>query len=368
MPSQIRIFVVDDSVVFRKLLLTTINSIPGVRTVGVASNGKEAIETIPSVKPDLITLDLNMPIMDGLETLRELREVYPQFRVIVVSAHTNEGAQTTLKALEAGALDVITKPDSNDMELNSKFIYDQFVNLLTKYADSEKNLDVAPEVAAVKPATVNEKTVCTNHLSCSVKPEVIAIGISTGGPSALAELLPSLPANFSIPILIVQHMPKLFTKTLAESLERRATIKVVEAQDGEVLKAATVYIAPGGLQMKVRRGDKGEVIVQITDEPAENFCKPSADYLFRSVAQVYGEKALGIIMTGMGSDGVLGLRLMKRHGAQVIAQDRQSCTVWGMPRMAFEAGVVDIVLPLHEIAAEIVRLAGGGALKMKDEG
>lgn len=358
MPSQIRIFVVDDSVVFRKLLLTTINSIPGVRTVGVASNGKEAIDTIPTVKPDLITLDLNMPIMDGLQTLRELREVYPQFRVIVVSAYTSEGAQSTLKALEAGALDVITKPDTNDMELNSKLLHDQFVNLLTKYADSEKNLDVAPRVAMVKPALVREITPNTYHLSYTAKPEVVAIGLSTGGPGALTELLPSLPSDFSLPILIVQHMPKLFTRTLAESLARKTTIRVVEAQDEEELKAGTVYIAPGGSQMKVRRGDKGEVIVQITDAPAENYCKPSADYLFRSVAQVYGEKALGIIMTGMGSDGVLGLRLMKRLGAQVIAQDRQSCTVWGMPRMAFEAGVVDIVLPLEEIAEEMIRCEG----------
>ena len=174
----------------------------------------------------------------------------------------------------------------------------------------------------------------------------------------LSELLPSLPSNFSLPVLIVQHMPKLFTRTLAESLARKTTIRVVEAQDDEELKAGTVYIAPGGSQMKVRRGDKGEVLVQITDAPAENYCKPSADYLFRSVAQVYGERALGVIMTGMGSDGVLGLRLMKRQGAQVIAQDRQSCTVWGMPRMAFEAGVVDIMLPLEEIAGEVMRWAG----------
>jgi two-component system chemotaxis response regulator CheB len=357
MPSQIRIFVVDDSVAFRKLLLTTINSIPGVRTVGVASNGKEAIDIIPTVKPDLITLDLNMPIMDGLQTLRELREVYPQFRVIVVSAYTSDGAQTTLKALEAGALDVITKPDTNDMELNSKLLHDQFISLLTKYADSEKNLDVAQRVA-IKPAQVNEQVPHTQHLLCAVKPEIVAIGLSTGGPGALTELLPSLPAEFSLPILIVQHMPKLFTRTLAESLARKTTIRVVEAQDEEELRGGTVYIAPGGSQMKVRRGDKGEVLVQITDAPAENYCKPSADYLFRSVAQVYGEKALGVIMTGMGSDGVLGLRLMKRQGAQVIAQDRQSCTVWGMPRMAFEAGVVDIVLPLEEIAEELIRCAG----------
>ena len=354
--SHIRIFVVDDSVVFRKLLLTTINSIPGVRTVGVAENGKEALGAIPLVKPDLITLDLNMPVMDGLETLRQLREVYPQFRVIMVSAYTSDGAVATLKAFEAGALDVITKPDTDDPALNSKLLHDQFIGLFTKYADSQRDLDVAPRVVSIKTSyAVAKETSCALHLSNIVKPEVVAIGLSTGGPNALAELLPSLPANFSLPVLIVQHMPRLFTRTLAESLGRKAAIKVVEAQDDTELKAGTVYIAPGGTQMKVRRGANGKVFVQITDAPAENYCKPSADYLFRSVAQVYGDKALGVIMTGMGSDGELGLRLMKRQGAQIIAQDRQTCTVWGMPRAATEAGVVDIVLPLNEIAAEIIR-------------
>ena len=352
---HIRIFVVDDSVVFRKLLLTTINSIPGVRTVGVAENGKEAVEAIPLVKPDLITLDLNMPVMDGLETLRQLREVYPQFRVIMVSAYTSDGAQATLKAFEAGALDVITKPDTDDVALNSKLLHDQFVGLLTKYSDSQRDIDV-PRVESIKPTcSVAKETSCAFHLSNIVKPEVVAIGLSTGGPNALAELLPSLPANFSLPVLIVQHMPRLFTRTLAETLGRKAAIKIVEAQDEDELKAGTVYIAPGGTQMKVRRGANGKVFVQITDAPAENYCKPSADYLFRSVAQVYGDKALGVIMTGMGSDGELGLRLMKRQGAQIIAQDRQTCTVWGMPRAATEAGVVDIVLPLSGIAAEIIR-------------
>jgi two-component system chemotaxis response regulator CheB len=355
--SHIRIFVVDDSVVYRTILLKIINSITGVRTVGVAGNGKEALELIPKVKPDLITLDVNMPVMDGLESLRQLHEVYPQNKVIMISAYTQEGATATLEALRAGALDFITKPDTGNEVLNATLLKEQFTTIISKYADLLHNAetDIQPEV---KKSTVVEILPDLINTPLSGQPQVIAIGISTGGPKALEELLLQLPANFPLPVLIVQHMPKLFTKSLAEALGRKVHVKVVEAQDEEILRASTVYIAPGGLQMKIRRTSSGMVQIQITDEPPENHCKPSADYLFRHVAQVYGGNAVGVIMTGMGSDGVLGLKLMKRRGAMIIAQDRQTCTVWGMPRMAVEAGVVDNVLPLQEIAPELIRLAG----------
>jgi two-component system chemotaxis response regulator CheB len=196
------------------------------------------------------------------------------------------------------------------------------------------------------------------HLSFVIRPEVVAIGSSTGGPSALTELLPLFPADFPLPILIVQHMPRLFTKTLADSLARKSHLQIVEAQDGMIVKPGTVFIAPGGFQMKIVRRDRGQVTVQITDDPPENHCKPSADYLFRSVAQIYQDKAIGVILTGMGSDGTLGLRLMKRLGAQIIGQNRETCVVWGMPRAAIEAGVVDIELPLNRIAPELIRCAG----------
>lgn len=352
---QIRVFVVDDSVVFRKLLLEAINRVPGVRTVGVASNGKEAIEAIPRVKPDFITLDLNMPVMDGLETLKQLHQVYPDFKVLMVSAYTSEGAAATLQALEAGALDFITKPEGYNESQNSRILCEQLALLFTKYAVSQAKRNYKPESKTGTVPVNDLKKPEGSHLSCSVKPEVVALGISTGGPRALAALLPLLPSDFPFPLLIVQHMPKLFTKTLAESLDRKTHLSVIEAQNGEEVNAGKVYIAPGGKQMKVIRGGNGNKAIKITDDPPENHCKPSADYLFRSVAQVYGANALGVIMTGMGGDGVLGLRLMKRQGAQVAAQNRETCAVWGMPRMALEAGVVDVVLSPEGIAAELLR-------------
>jgi len=356
--SQIRIFVVDDSIAYRTILLKTINSIAGVRTAGVAGNGQEALELIPKVKPDLITLDINMPVMDGLDTLRQLHQIYPQNKVIMISSYTREGAGATLEALRNGALDFITKPDTEDELLNGALMKEQINGIIAKYADLLINTetDVQPEL---KKRTVAEDLPDVNTASrCfSGQPQIVAIGVSTGGPRALEELLLQLPASFPLPVLVVQHMPRLFTKSLAEALERKVPVTVVEACDEEILRAATVYIAPGGLQMKIRRGTSGVVRIGITDAPPENHCKPSADYLFRYVAQVYGSNAVGVIMTGMGSDGVLGLKLMKRRGARIIAQDRQTCTVWGMPRMAVEAGVVDNVLPLHEIAPELIRLA-----------
>lgn len=357
---QIRVFVVDDSVVFRKVLLEAINSIPGVRTVGVAANGRELLDALPTVKPDLITLDLKMPVMDGLETLRCLRSTYPEFRAVMVSAHTVEGAHATLAALEAGALDFITKPDTGDSSRNAELLREQVATLISKYVTSRTHLEPSDEDRHPQTTSVGgEKSSRHPFNPCSITPEVVALGISTGGPNALMQVLPAIPADFPLPVLIVQHMPALFTKPFAESLQRRSKIRIVEAQDGQHVQASTVYIAPGGSQMKVQRSASGEVVVRITDEPPENHCKPSVDYLFRSVAQAYGEKALGVIMTGMGSDGVLGLKLMKRRGAYVIAQDRASSIVWGMPHMAIDAGVVDIVLSLDAISTELIRLAGG---------
>jgi two-component system chemotaxis response regulator CheB len=196
-------------------------------------------------------------------------------------------------------------------------------------------------------------------IALASKPELVAIGISTGGPNALAEMLPKLPANLGVPILIVQHMPVLFTQSLAESLNTKCPFTVKEAKDKESIKAGTAYIAPGGSQMKLLKSPEGDRIISITDDPPENHCKPSVDYLFRSLAHNFPGKSLGVIMTGMGSDGVLGLRLMKRHGGIVIAQDETTCTVFGMPKEAITAGVVDVVSPLHELAAAITKAVRG---------
>ncbi len=353
--SQTRVFVVDDSVVYRKILIDAINSIPNVRTIGVAENGEEAIEIIPKVKPDLITLDLNMPVMDGLETLKKLHHCYPDFRAIIVSTYTEEGASATIESLEAGALDYITKPNSNDYAHNNRLLKKQLEDIFVKFSYFKKDFYNTGAATRQKqqftPSRIQQR-----NLLYPVQPQVVAIAISTGGPNALSKLLPLFPQTYPLPILIVQHMPKLFTNTLAQSLDKTCKLSVVEAQEGMILKAGTVYLAPGGFQMKVQqRKQTNEVEIKITDDPPENHCKPSADYLFRSVAKVYRQEAVGVIMTGMGSDGILGLRLMKRHGANVIAQNKATCIIYGMPREAVEAGIVDLELPLTEIAHELIR-------------
>lgn len=198
-----------------------------------------------------------------------------------------------------------------------------------------------------------------NRLAGTMKPEMVLIGVSTGGPNALAGLLPALPGDLGVPVLIVQHMPPLFTQSLAENLTAKCALQVCEAAHGENLEPNTVYIAPGGRQMRLAPGDGGRKMIQITDDPPENNCRPSVDYLFRSVANQFSGRAMAVILTGMGSDGMLGLRLLKRHGCFVIAQDEPSCVVYGMPKAAVDAGVVDVVLPLEAIAGRIVAAIQG---------
>lgn len=354
----LRVLVVDDSVLYRKIITELLSAIPGVEVVGTAVNGEVALTKIEQLAPDLVTLDVEMPVMDGLMTLRQLRaQGKDEVVVVMVSAFTKEGASVTVEALNLGAYDFITKPNEADPDKNRELLSLQFRpllnNLITKRIlrqtirtfGAKSGAEVVPASGTrLPPAPASQRV------------EVIAIGISTGGPNALAELLPRLPATIRVPILIVQHMPKLFTGALADSLNSKSAIRVVEGQNDQQLAAGTAYIAPGGQQMKVivKKNQPGYYL-EINNDPPENHCLPSADYLFRSVAKVYQAHALGVIMTGMGADGTLGLRLMKRQGAQVIAQDEASCVVYGMPFEAYKAGVTDVVCPLTDIADEIVK-------------
>ena len=341
---QIRVFIIDDSVVFRKLLSDVINAIPNVRVSGVAANGQEALEKLPGINPDFITLDLEMPVMDGLETLERLGNSDICGKVVMLSAYTFEGAQATIQALEAGAFDFIPKPSFQDIDQCREYLRTHLSRVFIP--PDHKKLTRTGDTQVVRPLLG----------ACHADPHIIAIGVSTGGPNALTKLLSSLPAGFPVPILIVQHMPKLFTRSLAESLNRTTGITVLEGEQGMQVRPGHAYIAPGDMQMKVSHSSESkQTYIELTDDPPENFCKPSVDYLFRSVAQVYREHAIGVILTGMGSDGVLGLRLMKRHGVFVIGQDRNSSTVYGMPREAKNAGVVDIELPIDEIGQELIR-------------
>lgn len=362
----LRVLVVDDTILYRKIVSDTLAEIPGVEVVGTANNGKIAMARIASLQPDLLTLDVEMPEMNGLDVLNQIKDQGLSVGAIMVSAVTLKGSEITIKALELGAFDFIRKPDSGSMEENRKAAADALVPMVKAYVRRNEITSILKgRTAPAGPLSAGGKVQESSSMDFASprssgglrnRPEVVAIGISTGGPNALARMLPLVPGDLGVPILIVQHMPPLFTQSLATSLNNKCSIQVKEASDGEPLAPNVAYIAPGGKQMKVAQGADGkQVIVKITDDPPENSCKPSADYLFRSLAYLYKGKATGVIMTGMGSDGTLGLKLMKRYGAVVIAQDEATCVVYGMPKASIDAGIVDIVSPLDNIAAHICR-------------
>lgn len=361
MPKRLlRVLVVDDSVLYRKVLSDVLSNIPGVEVVGTATDGKVALAKIPQLKPDMLTLDFDMPELDGLEVLEHVRVDHPDLKVVMVSAHTKEGATITLKALELGALTFVTKPKTENPIESKNVLFEQLLPVLKEIMSQIK----PSHHLATKDRDISQPAVSDPAPGEAISPsgtgriQIVAIGISTGGPKALTEVIPCLPADLCIPVVIVQHMPSEFTAALAESLDQKSALKVIEAENSMELKRGTIFIAPGGKQMKVVNVS-GKYMLEVNDDPPENHCQPSVDYLFRSISKVYGKHALGIIMTGMGFDGVLGLRLMKRLGAQVIAQDKQSCVVFGMPGEAINAGVVDCVVPLSHIATEIVQRVGG---------
>jgi two-component system chemotaxis response regulator CheB len=364
---NLRVLVVDDTIVYRTILSDILSEVAGVEVVGTAANGRIALSRIKSLKPDLLTLDIEMPEMNGLEVLEAIGKESLDAGAIVLSSLTVKGGEMTLKALEVGAFDFITKPDCVSAEESKGTIKKSLIPLLQAYARKKEIQSIlrgkpAPsgENKIRKESVTAEMTSVVQRmgsLSHRIKSEVVAIGVSTGGPNALGRMLPALPKDMNVPVFIVQHMPPLFTLSLAQSLDAKCAIKVKEGEDGEPIQSNIAYIAPGGRQMKVVLGgaDGGRKLIRITDDPPENNCKPSVDYLFRSVSHHYLGRATGVILTGMGNDGTLGLKLMKRNGAISIAQDEASCVVFGMPKEAIEAKVVDIIAPLDRIASEIIK-------------
>ena len=347
---KIRVLIVDDTALYRKIVRDVLSDFNEVEVVGTAPNGKIALSKIDMLHPDMITLDQEMPEMDGIDTLRQIKALGKKISVIMVSAYTTKGARITLQALELGAFDFIAKPDSSNMQdniesLKSQFKpkFDAFLNRLEiKQALRQPEIKRTEALETTKTASNNIDTP-SDSLGLKGKPKIVAIGVSTGGPKALADVIPKIPANLGVPVVVVQHMPPVFTKALAESLDKKSPLRIKEGTDGQLLEANSVYIAPGGKQMKVDAGKNvGQFILKITDDPPENHCKPSVDYLFRAVAGLFPGKAVGVIMTGMGRDGTIGLRLMKRQGAKIIAQDKDTCVVYGMPMEAVKAGVVDL--------------------------
>ncbi len=357
----LKVLVVDDTVVYRKIVSDVLQELPDVEVVGTAHNGKSAMLKIKTLKPDLLTLDIEMPEMNGLQVLEQLRTEAPHVGAIMLSTLTQQGGAMTMQALELGAFDFIPKPQSGTMAENRVLVKDAIAPMLKAFRRSQ---EIKSKLSAFSKGTPVVRPLrrppprsgVSRSLSQPGKASIIAIGISTGGPNALSQMLPKIPGDIGVPIVIVQHMPPLFTQSLAKSLDSKCKLEVREAQNGEPLLPNVVYIAPGGKQMKIIAGGDGKQrVIKITDDPPENNCKPSVDYLFRSVADHYVGRATGVIMTGMGSDGTAGLKLMKNNGATVIAQDESSCVVFGMPKEPIESGLADIIAPLDIIAAEITK-------------
>jgi len=355
----IRVLVVDDAVVVRKLVTEALSSDPEIEVVGSAANGRIAIAKLSQVNPDIVTMDIEMPDMNGLEALKELRKTHPSLPVIMFSTLTERGASATLEALALGATDYVTKPSNvGSVAAAQQRIRDELIPKIKVLCGRTGGLGTTALVASAgtngpAPRKVRVAPVSDRRI------DIVAIGVSTGGPNALTALLPELAADFPVPIVIVQHMPPVFTKLLADRIRAASRLNVHEGAAGGMVERGHVWIAPGGYHMVVRRERDGVRLV-LNQDPPENSCRPAVDTLFRSVAEVYGARALGVILTGMGQDGLRGCWDFADQGAQILAQDEASSVVWGMPGFVAQAGLAERVLPLREIAGEITRRARVG--------
>ena len=355
----IRVLVVDDSVVVRRLVARVLEEEPDIEVVGAAANGRIALAKLTQLGVDVVTLDIEMPEMDGLATLAELRPRWPRLPVIMFSTLTERGAQATLEALSLGASDYVTKPTGlhNPAEALAAVKAELLPRIRALHGRA-----AAAAAAISRPAPPAAPAVKPVARPANARIDLVAIGVSTGGPNALADLLPALPADFPVPVVVVQHMPPVFTRMLANRLDGRCAVPVIEAEGGEVLAPGRVHIAAGGRHLAlVRQGTS--VMTRANDDPPENSCRPAVDVLFRSVANLYGTSALAVVLTGMGQDGLRGAEAIRVAGGQVLAQDEASSVVWGMPGFVARAGLADAVLPLHALAAEIGRRVAAGRLR-----
>jgi len=352
---KIKAVIVDDSAFMRKSLSIILGSDPSIDIVATGKDGLEAISLVKQYKPDILTLDIEMPKMDGLSALKRIMAECPT-SVIMVSSLTTEGAEATLKALELGAVDFIPKEMSyvsvNIINIKEDLI--RKVKTIVREKALRTRLARIQRSGGIEPAEKHAKI--TSHVLPKIGYKSIALGISTGGPLSLQKVIPKLSSNIRIPIFIVQHMPPKFTQSLAERLNGMSPLKVKEAEHGEIVSGGTVYIAPGGFHMTVKKNLKGQVYIDISEKPTETLHRPSVDIMIKSVFDIYGKHTLGVIMTGMGRDGLEGIKDIKSAGGYCIAQNEATCVVYGMPKAIVDAGIADVVAPLEKIP-DIINMA-----------
>lgn len=368
---KVRVLVVDDSAVMRKIIASALQKDPAIEVVGFAANGLQAIDAIKSYSPDVMTLDIEMPEMDGLTALREIRKTNKYLPIIMFSSLTHKGAQAAVMALTAGASDYVGKPATSAGSIDGAFkvleteLIPKIIGLAkrvkSRQAREANNPDIkassisAPASSAVtqaiKPKPIEVRS---SQSVIPVKPvQAICIGVSTGGPMALMQVFSQISAPLSVPVFIVQHMPPSFTALLAARLSAAGVMTVKEAEEGEIALPGTGYIAPGGLHMTLEKSGT-KTIIHLNTEPPENSCRPAVDVLFRAAADVYGGGVLAVMLTGMGYDGLKGSQAIAAKGGQIIAQDEASSVVWGMPGAVVQAGLANAVLPIEKMADEIV--------------
>ena len=371
--------VVDDSVVVRRMVTTALGEDPDIHVVGTASNGQLALDKIALLAPDIITLDIEMPVMDGLTTLRHLRRDHPKIPVIMFSTLTERAASATLDALAAGAADYVTKPanvgsvspalDAVRVQLLPKIrgLCGRRPSLPTQSAPSPDGVG-----GARSPVTTSPRAPAAPGAAIPSRPgaepiAVVAIGSSTGGPDALARVIPALGSGLRVPVVIVQHMPPVFTRLFAERLNKISGLTVREAAGGELLNAGEVLIAPGDYHMELRRERDGVRTVLNQGTP-ENFCRPAVDVLFRSVARAYGPRVLGVVLTGMGQDGARGSENIRTAGGTIVAQDEATSVVWGMPGAVVAGGFADHVAALDRVSPTVLDLIRSRGLPLQSAG
>ncbi|WP_303674864.1 protein-glutamate methylesterase/protein-glutamine glutaminase [Vampirovibrio chlorellavorus] len=370
MTDTLNVLIVDDTVTYRSILSNIVSNIPDATVAATASNGKIALAKLEHLKVDLVLLDIEMPEMDGLETLGILNKNHPDIGVVMVSGLNKSSADITIRALELGALEFIPKPDGINVE-DSKNELQQKLTQVFRHFRSKRLARLTTTKSTVTPTPILNPSTNQNPVIASPpsKPsslptvpghfDVLVIGVSTGGPNALSEVLPMLPEDLNIPVLLVQHMPPIFTESLASSLNRKSRLNVKEAAHHDLVLPNTAYIAPGGKHMEIFKAGH-DVKILIHEGPPENSCRPAVDVLFRSISPVYGKNVLSLIMTGMGSDGALGVKSLKQTGCYSLVQSEKSCVVYGMPKAVEELRLADESVDLSLLAQRITQLVRKG--------